>query len=83
MIFGTHIPRALEPQILEVSYPGGTESSQSWTGQSKGGRSAQEKLWGKGGSRMCYPVSLLLSFHMVWVVFRLPECGHGTVFIPV
>lgn len=35
-----------------------------------------------GVSRMCHSV-FLLSFHMVWVVFRLPEYGHSTVFIPV
>lgn len=74
-------PIALEPQILEASYSGGTVSSQSW-GWTEQGRPAWEDLGKKGGSRMYHPASLLLSFHMVWVVFRFPEYGHGTLFIP-
>lgn len=74
-------PVALEPQILEASYSGGTVSSQSW-GWTEQGRPAWEDLGKKGGSRMYHPASLLLSFHMVWVVFRFPEYGHGTLFIP-
>lgn len=68
LLSGAHSPESRNPK----SWRSATQEEQKAhrAGARQGRGSVPGSLGaGKGGNRMCHPVSQLLSFHMVWVVF--------------
>lgn len=86
MIFRIHLfssaysPEPWDPKSWKLTTQKKPKAHRAGFGQSKG----LLRRWcgRKGVSRMCHSV-FLLSFHMVWVVLRLPEYAHSTVLISV